>query len=91
VTGDSNNDGVANGITYFMGATGIATNPGLDGTNKITWPKDSAYSGTWQVQISSDLSAWANVASTNNGSSVSYTLESGLGKKFVRLLVTPTP
>jgi hypothetical protein len=43
------------------------------------------------VQISSDLSAWDNVASNNDGSSISYTLEPGLGKKFVRLLVTPTP
>jgi hypothetical protein len=91
VSGDSNNDGVQNGIAYFMGVSGSATNPGLDGTNKVTWPKSLTYNGTYQVQISSDLSAWENVASTNNGSSISDTLEPGLGKKFVRLLVTPTP
>jgi hypothetical protein len=91
VDGDSNNDGVQNGIAYFMGATGFITNPVLDASNKVTWPKSLTYNGTWQVQISSDLSAWENVASTNDGSSISYTLEPGLGKKFVRLLVTPTP
>ena len=91
VDGDSNNDGVQNGIAYFMGATGFITNPVLDASNKVTWPKSPTYNGTWQVQISSDLSAWTNVASTNDGSSISYTLETGLGKKFVRLLVTPTP
>jgi hypothetical protein len=91
VSGDSNNDGVQNGIAYFMGVSGSATNPGLDGTNKVSWPKSPTYNGTWQVQISSDLSAWDNVASNNDGSSISYTLEPGLGKKFVRLLVTPTP
>ena len=34
---DYNNDGVANGIAYFMNANGVATNPGVVG-NTVTWP-----------------------------------------------------
>ncbi|MEN9974091.1 MAG: hypothetical protein RLZZ282_97, partial [Verrucomicrobiota bacterium] len=90
---DYDNDGVDNGIEYFMGQTGssFTAMPGLDGTNTVTWTKDPAYLGTWQVQTSPDLSVWTNVAGTANGSSVSYTLPPGLGTWFVRLLVTPTP
>ena len=90
---DADNDGVANGIEYFMGQTGSAFTalPVLDATNKITWTKDPAYNGTWQVQTSSSLTAWDNVVGTDNGTSVSYTLPTGMGKLFVRLLVTPTP
>ena len=90
---DYDNDGVENGLEYFMGQTGssFTAMPGLDATNTVTWTKDSAYSGTWQVQTSPDLDAWTNVAGTDNGTSVSYTLPTGLGTAFVRLLVTPTP
>ncbi len=92
---DYDNDGVANGIEYFMGETGssFTAMPGLDGTNTVTWTKDPAYLGTWQVQISPDLSAWTDVTGTEavDGTSVSYQLPAGLGKQFVRLLVTPTP
>ncbi len=90
---DYDNDGVANGIEYFMGQTGSAftTMPGLDATNTITWPKDPNYSGTWQIQTSPDLEAWTDVAGTDNTTSVSYTLPTGMGKLFVRLLVTPSP
>ncbi len=90
---DHDNDGVPNGIEYFMGQTGspFTVMPGLDGTNTVTWAKDPAYNGTWQVQTSPDLSTWTNVSGTDNGTSVSYLLPVGLGKQFVRLLVTPTP
>jgi hypothetical protein len=90
---DYDNDGVENGIEYFMGQTGssFTAMPGLDATNTVTWTKDPAYSGTWQVQTSPDLAIWTDVAGTDNGTSVSYTLAAGGGKLFVRLLVTPTP
>ncbi len=90
---DYDNDGVDNGLEYFMGQTGssFTAMPGLDATNKVTWPKAPTYNGTWQVQTSPDLAAWTNVVGTDNGTSVSYTLPSGLGTRFVRLLVTPTP
>jgi hypothetical protein len=90
---DYDNDGVENGIEYFMGETGssFTAMPGLDGTNTVTWTKDPAYNGSWQVQTSPDLSTWTDVSGTDNGSSVSYTLTPGAGKLFVRLLVTPAP
>jgi autotransporter-associated beta strand protein len=90
---DYDSDGVENGIEYFMGQTGssFTAMPGLDGTNTITWPKDPTYNGSWQVQTSPNLGTWTDVAGTDNGTSVSYTLPSGMGKLFVRLLVTPAP
>ena len=89
---DHDNDGVENGLEYFMGQTGssFTAMPGLDATNKVTWTKDPTYSGTWQVQTSPDLATWTNVVGTDNGTSVSYTLPTGLGTAFVRLLATPT-
>ena len=90
---DYDNDGVKNGLEYFMGQTGssFTAMPGLDATNTVTWTKDPTYNGAWQVQTSPNLSTWNDVAGTDNGTSVSYTLPPGLGKQFVRLLVTPTP
>jgi autotransporter-associated beta strand protein len=90
---DHDNDGVPNGIEYFMGQTGssFTSMPGLDATNTVTWAMDPTYNGTWQVQTSADLSTWTNVSGTDNGNSVSYTLPTGLGKQFLRLLATPNP
>ncbi|MCX6872560.1 MAG: autotransporter-associated beta strand repeat-containing protein, partial [Verrucomicrobia bacterium] len=94
---DYDNDGVENGIEYFMGQTGssFTAMPGLDGTNTVTWPMDPAYSGTYEVQTSPDLVTWTNVdpKPVPSGGSLSYTLPTGApgGKSFVRLLVTPTP
>ena len=94
---DHDNDGVENGIEYFMGETGssFTAMPGLDATNTVTWPMDAAYSGTYEVQTSPDLVTWTNVdpRPTPSGGTLSYTLPTGApgGKSFVRLLVTPTP
>lgn len=90
---DHDNDGTPNGIEYFMGETGstFTIMPSLDATNTVNWVKDPDYSGTWQVQTSPDLTTWTNVSGTDNGNSVSYTLPTGLGKQFLRLLATPTP
>lgn len=92
---DHDNDGVENGIEYFMGETGSSFTalPGLDGTNTVTWPMISNYDGTYEVQTSPDLSNWTNVdpRPEPSGGNLSYLLPTGLGKQFVRLLVTPTP
>jgi fibronectin-binding autotransporter adhesin len=98
VNGDSNNDGVQNGIAYFMNATGQATLPGIIG-NTVTWTnggniESSAYGTQFVVETSTDLATWTPVAGSdpnlsNTAGSVSYTLTSGLNKKFVRLVVTP--
>jgi len=91
VNGDSNNDGVQNGVAYFMGVTGQATNPGLNAGNQVTWPVNLAYQGTFDVQISPDLVTWAAAVPqpTPSGGNLTYTLPSGLVKRFVRLVVTP--
>jgi autotransporter-associated beta strand protein len=91
VNGDSNNDGVQNGVAYFMGVTGQTTNPGLNASNQVTWPVNPNYQGTFEVQISSDLITWtpASPQPTPSAGNLTYTLPSGLGKQFVRLVVTP--
>jgi hypothetical protein len=88
---DYNNDGVQNGVAYFMGVTGPATNPGLDASNTVTWPKSATYQGTFVVQTSPDLGTWtpADPQPMPTGGYLTYTLPSGLGKQFVRLVVTP--
>jgi autotransporter-associated beta strand protein len=94
---DHDNDGVENGVEYFMGESGSSSTamPGLDGTNMVTWTMDSCYFGTYEVQTSTDLATWTNVTPRPlpSGGSLSYTLPTGAsgGKSFVRLLVTPTP
>jgi hypothetical protein len=96
---DYDNDGVSNGVEFFMNAApGFTANPGLVG-NTVTWPNggnipSSAYGSQFVVQISTDLTNWTDVPSTgdanlaNTSGSVAYTL-SGAGKKFVRLKVVP--
>jgi autotransporter-associated beta strand protein len=94
---DHDNDGVENGVEYFMGESGssFTAMPGLDGTNKVTWTMDSCYFGTYEVQTSTDLATWTNVnpRPLPSGGNLSYTLPPGApgGKSFLRLLVTPTP
>ncbi len=91
---DHDNDGVKNGIEYFMGQSGSSFKamPIPDATKTVTWTKDPSYSGSWQIQTSSDLKTWTNVTGTDHTTSVSYLLPPGTTtKKFVRLLVTPTP
>jgi hypothetical protein len=94
---DYDNDGVENGIEYFMGESGssFTAMPGLDAANTITWSMDAAYSGTYEVQTSPDLVNWTNVdpKPAPSGGLLSYTLPSGAvgGKSFVRLFVAPAP
>lgn len=87
---DYDNDGVKNGVEYFMGQTGssFTANPGIV-NNKVTWPKDPAFSGTYTVQTSPDLTSWTNVASTVVGNTVEYSVPQNQGEIFVRLDVTP--
>ena len=96
---DSNNDGVQNGIVYFMNDAGRITLPGLDSNHKVTWTNGgniptSAYGTQFVVQTSTDLVHWTPVGSgdgnlSNTSGSVAYTLPSGQGKVFCRLVVTP--
>jgi hypothetical protein len=96
---DYDNDGVTNGVEFFMNAaSGFTANPALVG-NTVTWPNggnidSSAYGSEFVVQTSTDLVNWTDVPGTgdanlaNISGSVSYTV-TGSGKQFVRLKVTP--
>ncbi len=95
VDGDYNNDGVQNGVAFFMGMDGLATNPGvLNG--KVTWPHVGVAS-SYKVQVSTDLGTWtdadpADVDEVTSPGFVIYTFPTGSGipaKKFCRLLVVP--
>jgi hypothetical protein len=94
---DHDNDGVENGVEYFMGETGssFTAMPSLDGSNTIAWTMDPNYQGTYEVQTSPDLGTWTNVVPKPlpSGGTLSYILPPGApgGKSFVRLLVTPAP
>jgi len=86
---DYNNDGVQNGIAYFMGATGVATLPGIV-NGQIAWPHDATATGiTWKVLTSQDLQSWTDVTGTavDAGGFVTYTLPKATPKLFVRLEV----
>jgi len=86
---DFNNDGVANGVAYFMGATGLATNPGLvNGT--ITWPHSATATGaTYKVWTSENLATWTDVTAdaTDAAGFLTYTPPTSSTKLFVRLEV----
>ena len=89
---DCDEDGIPNGVEYFMGQTGstFTANPGLvSGT--VTWQKDPAYLGTSAVQTSFDLVDWvpASPAPAVVGNTLQYTPGTGLGKVFIRLVVKP--
>ena len=86
---DYNNDGVRNGVAYFMGATGVATLPGIV-NGKIAWPHDATATGiTWRVLTSQNLQVWTDVtaAAVDAGGFVTYTLPKTTPKLFVRLEV----
>lgn len=97
---DHDNDGVSNGVEYFMGETGstFTANPGVV-AGTITWPKDPAFSGTFKVQVSDTLAlgSWTDIVPPNasinetNPNQVVFTLPTGAAKKFARLSVTVTP
>jgi len=90
--GDYNHDGVQNGIAYFMGENGLATNPGVV-NGKVTWPQLGAVT-SFEVQVSDNLKDWtpanpADVDTTSTPGNVIYTLPVGAAKKFCRLMVVP--
>jgi hypothetical protein len=94
---DSDNDGVDNGVEYFMGITSsdpvFTANPGLNSSNAISWPASATFIGNYEVETSPDLSTWTPVSPkpVPSGGFLNYTLPTGApgGKSFVRLVVVP--
>jgi hypothetical protein len=87
---DYNSDGVENGIAYFMGMNGLATNPGVVG-GSVTWPRVGTVS-SFEVQVSTNLVDWVPAPSgvdTSDPSKVVYTLPVGASQTFCRLSVIP--
>jgi hypothetical protein len=93
---DFDGDGVDNGVEFFMGETGstFTANPSVTG-GVISWPKSDTYTGAYGtdyvVQTSTNLTSWTDVLVTdprlNNGDPLQYTLPTGAGPFFVRLVV----
>ena len=93
---DHDNDGVSNGIEYFMGETGstFTKNPGVV-NGKVTWKHDPTAVATFLVQLSDNLTSWTDVAPPHASidesvaGQVTFTLPTGATQKFCRLVVTP--
>ena len=95
---DFNGDGVANGIAYFMGNPGNILLPGIVGSS-ITWNNggnipETEYGTQFVVQTSPDLVSWTDIGAgdshlINTAGAVTFTLPTGMGRLFVRLVVTP--
>ena len=100
---DHDNDGVKNGVEYFMGQTGstFTANPGPV-SGAVTWPMGATYTGTYgtdyEVQTSTDLVTWTqvpvgtgdNTVTVNPGPSPTRSVVYDMptgGKRFVRLVV----
>lgn len=99
---DHDNDGMPNGIEYFIGGpngntTGLTANPAPN-SGTVTWPMGAGYTGAYgtdyEVQSSTDLQTWTqvsvgtgdNTVTVTPGTSVVYDMPAG-GKSFVRLVV----
>jgi hypothetical protein len=65
---DYDNDGVANGVEFFMGQTGsgFTANPPLVG-DTVTWPKSAGFVGSYKVETSTDLVIWTDVTGHRGG------------------------
>jgi fibronectin-binding autotransporter adhesin len=97
---DHDEDGVENGIEYFLNATtaGFTASPSSFTGSTATWTNggnipSADYGLQFFIQTSPDLVIWTKVLEgdpnlSNTSGSVSYTLN-GSGKQFVRLVVTP--
>ena len=95
---DHDNDGMPNGLEYFMGETGssFTANPSVV-NGKVIWPKDPAANATYVVQISSNLKdevtsgdgGWSNTTSgvVDTGTAVEFTLPNGDPRRFARIQV----
>lgn len=103
ITADHDNDGVPDGIEYFLGGTSNTTGQTVlpviantSGTLSITWTKGTGYLGTYGtdfvIETSTTLTGtWTTESLGENvaitGNNVTYTFPSGGNRRFVRLKV----
>ncbi|WP_035612889.1 hypothetical protein [Haloferula sp. BvORR071] len=91
---DFDNDGVDNGIEFFMGQNGstFTANPPMIG-GSVTWPRASDRTvSSFGVEVSTDLVSWGPATPANvviTPTSVTYTPPTGQARHFLRLRVTP--
>ena len=95
---DFDNDGVSNGVEYFMGETGstFTPNPGVI-VDKVTWPRDPDAVATFKVQVSDTLApgGWTDIVPPHlsidetDPNEVVFSLPSEGPRNFCRLVVTP--
>ena len=99
---DYDNDGVDNGVEYFMGAAaGFTANPKVvttAGVRTITWPHLNSDGITYSVKTSANLKDWTEATTgvvdtgPGAGGTLVYTLPSpGSARLFVRLEVNKVP
>jgi hypothetical protein len=93
---DHDEDGVPNGIEYFMGesGSGFTAMPAPDASRTVSWTKDAAYTGAYGsdylVETSTNLINWepVPVGEVTIGDTVDHTIPAGDPARFARLKVT---
>jgi hypothetical protein len=93
---DFDNDGVSNGIEYFLTKSGPSTSISSLPLPAVTWLRDPSAAAAFNVQSSEDLSTWTNIPPDDprldvNANSVTYLFapSDNRRKQFVRLKVSP--
>jgi autotransporter-associated beta strand protein len=92
---DHDQDGVQNGIEYFMGeaGAGFTALPVPDASRTVKWTRGGSYPGAYGtdyiVQTSTDLVTWDDVHESQLaiGATVNYTIPTGVPQRFARLKV----
>ena len=94
---DFDNDGLPNGVEYFMGTAGNAStpSPGIV-SGSVTWPRASGTTiASFRVETSPNLSTWSDASVSYpanlsiSASQVVFTMPTSPTSLFVRLVVTP--
>ena len=93
---DFDNDGVSNGIEYFLTKSGPSTSISSLPLPAVTWLRDPSAAAAFNVQSSDDLSTWTNIPPDDprldvNANSVTYLFapSDNRRKQFIRLKVSP--
>jgi hypothetical protein len=102
INGDSDNDGIPNGVEYGLNTNPAASDgaPGTYSGNVLSFNKRALTSGSsdlsYRIEISTDLGVsdpWTEVSAyiSNSSSVISAQITTGSAKKFARLRVVVSP